>query len=89
MTTNGIFSNACRKRWASGWEYATRWDNEIELIIVDGEWPGTDAVSAEAAGAKWAKGRTVAERSKAYNDTDAEDYATYQRVLCNKCHAKD
>ena len=33
--------------------------------------------------------RTVAEREAAYNDIPATDYASYQRVLCNKCHAKD
>jgi predicted CXXCH cytochrome family protein len=84
-----VFCLTCHRAHASGWEYATRWDNEIELIIVDGEWPGTDATSTEARGAKWAKGRTQAERAKAYNDTPASDYATYQRSLCNKCHAKD
>jgi len=88
-STDRVNCLSCHRAHASGWEYATRWDNEIELIIVDGEWPGTDAVSVEAQGSKWAKGRTVAERSMAYNDTPATDYATYQRVLCNKCHAKD
>jgi hypothetical protein len=88
-STDRVNCLSCHRAHASGWEYATRWDNEIELIIVDGEWPGTDAVSAEAAQAKWAKGRTVAERSMAYNNNPATDYATYQRVLCNKCHAKD
>jgi len=87
--TDRVMCLSCHRAHATGWEYATRWDNEIELIVVDGEWPGTDAVSTEAALAKWAKGRTVAERSRAYNETPATDYATYQRVLCNKCHAKD
>jgi predicted CXXCH cytochrome family protein len=80
---------SCHRAHATGWEYMIRWDNEISLIIVDGEWPGTDATSSEARAAQWAKGRTKAERAKAYNDTIATDYATYQRVLCNKCHGKD
>jgi predicted CXXCH cytochrome family protein len=88
-STDRVNCLSCHRAHASGWEHMTRWDNDIELIVVDGEWPGTDAASAEAAEPKWAKGRTVAERSKAYNDTDATDYATHQRVLCNKCHAKD
>lgn len=87
--TDRVMCLSCHRAHASGWEYATRWDNEIELIIVDGEWPGTDAVSPDAALGKWAKGRTVAERARAHNDTPATDYASYQRVLCNKCHAKD
>jgi hypothetical protein len=88
-STDRVMCLSCHRAHASGWEYGTRWDVEIEMIVIEGEWPGTDAVSAEAAAPKWAKGRTVAERSKAYNDTPATDYATYQRVLCNKCHAKD
>jgi predicted CXXCH cytochrome family protein len=88
-STDQVMCLTCHRAHASGWEYASRWDNEIALIIVDGEWPGTDAVSAEASLAQWAKGRTVSERSRAYNDTLATDYATFQRVLCNKCHAKD
>ena len=79
---------SCHRAHASGWEYALRWDYEIELIVVNGEWPGTDAVG-EAGEAKWAKGRTQAERLAAYNDIPANTFATYQRSLCNKCHAKD
>jgi predicted CXXCH cytochrome family protein len=88
-STDRVTCLSCHRAHASGWEYGTRWDVEIEMIVIEGEWPGTDAASAEAAEPKWAKGRTVAERAKAYNDTLATDYATYQRVLCNKCHAKD
>jgi hypothetical protein len=88
-STDRVMCLSCHRAHASGWDYMTRWDNEIEMIVIDGEWPGTDAVSADAQQAKWAKGRTQAERSKAYNDKPATNYATYQRVLCNKCHAKD
>jgi predicted CXXCH cytochrome family protein len=87
--TDRVACISCHRTHASGWVHMTRWNNEIEMIILDGEWPGTDAVSPVAVLAKWAQGRTVAETAKAYNDTDAADYATYQRVLCNKCHAKD
>ncbi len=89
VSTDQVFCLSCHRAHASGWEYIARWDNEIALIIVDSVWPGTDAASADAALAVWAKGRTQAERSRAYNDTAATDYASYQRVLCNKCHAKD
>jgi predicted CXXCH cytochrome family protein len=87
--TDRVMCLSCHRAHASGWEYMTRWDNEIEMIAVAGEWPGTDAVDPEAQSAKWAKGRTVAERTAAYNGKPATNYATYQRVLCNKCHAKD
>jgi cytochrome c2 len=80
---------SCHRAHASGWEHATRWDNDVEMIIVDGQWPGTDAASAPANEVKWSKGRVQAERARAYNDKPATNYATYQRSLCNKCHAKD
>ncbi len=86
--TDRVMCLSCHRAHATGWKYMTRWDNEIELIAVAGQWPGTDA-TGDAALAKWAKGMTMAERAKAYNDTVATSYATYQRALCNKCHAKD
>jgi hypothetical protein len=33
--------------------------------------------------------RTAAEIQAAYYDRPATKFATYQRVYCNKCHAKD
>ena len=68
----------------------TRWSNEGEFIWVDGTWPGTDApgISSQA---KYAMGRTQAETASAYNKkaTEPTGYASYQRALCDKCHAKD
>jgi len=80
---------SCHRAHASGFEYGLRWNAEIELIVVDGEWPGTDAVSAEASAPKWAMGRTQAEMTAAYYDQPSSKFAAYQRSLCNKCHAKD
>jgi hypothetical protein len=86
-STDRVSCLSCHKSHASGWLHMTKWNNESELIIVEGEWPGTDAASPEAQDV--AMGRTQAETSAAYHDTPASDYATYQRVLCNKCHIKD
>ena len=36
-----------------------------------------------------AQGRSAAERQAAYYDRAPTQFAAYQRVLCNKCHAKD
>ncbi|RJR16652.1 MAG: cytochrome C [Nitrospiraceae bacterium] len=80
---------SCHRAHASGWEYMTRWNaTGNEFIAVDGVWPGTDSPSTVASQAKYAQGRTVAETTKAYNDKTMV-YASYQRSLCNKCHAKD
>jgi hypothetical protein len=57
-------------------------------IVFGGSWPGLDA-SGEAALAKNAQGRMRAEVQAAMYDRDATTFAAYQKVLCNKCHAKD
>lgn len=88
-TSDRVNCLSCHRAHATGWAHMTRWNNEGEMIAVDGVWPGTDSPSAVGKLAKWAQGRTVAETSKSYNDKPATAYATYQRSLCNKCHAKD
>jgi hypothetical protein len=80
---------SCHRAHASGFSSMTRWSNVAELIAVDGEWPGTGAVSANAADAKWHYGMTQAQYKAAMYDKPASRYAYAQRSLCNKCHAKD
>lgn len=80
---------SCHRAHASGFKHGLRWNPEIELIVVNGFWPGTDSADAEASAAKWAMGRTVAEMEAAYGGYAASNFGTYQRSLCNKCHAKD
>ena len=88
-TSDRVMCLSCHRAHASGWDYMLRTNVEgNEFIAVDGVWPGTDSPSTIANQAKYAQGRTVAEITKAYNDTTMH-YASYQRVLCNKCHAKD
>jgi cytochrome c553 len=76
---------SCHRAHASGWEYSLRWNMEGEFITYNGAWPGTD----NGAPVQFARGRTSAETQAAYYDRPATNFATYQRVLCNKCHAKD
>jgi hypothetical protein len=38
---------------------------------------------------QFARGRLGAETQAAYYDRPVAKFASYQRVLCNKCHAKD
>ncbi len=87
-TSDRVMCLSCHKSHASGWEFMGRWNNAGEFIAVDGVWPGTDSPSLVANQPKYAQGRTVAETTKAYNDTTMH-YGSYQRSLCNKCHAKD
>jgi predicted CXXCH cytochrome family protein len=88
-TTDRVMCLSCHRAHASGFAHMTRWQNEGEFIAADGVWPGVDSTSTVASQAKYAMGRTTAETARAYNDKPETNYASYQRSLCNKCHAKD
>jgi hypothetical protein len=75
----------CHRAHASGWPEALRWNMEGEFMVYDGLWPGTDTLTD----ANKSRGRLSAETQAAYYDRPTTMFATYQRVLCNKCHAKD
>ena len=77
---------SCHRAHASGFMHALRWNMEGEFMTYDGMWPGTDTTPTVP---QFARGRTSAETAAAYNDRPATQFASYQRVLCNKCHAKD
>jgi len=76
---------SCHRAHASGFSYALRSENNAEFIVYDGDWPGTD----NGAPPQYARGRTEAEMRQAYYDRPPDTFATYQRSLCNKCHAMD
>ena len=76
----------CHRAHASGWEYMMRWNNKATFLTHDGAWPGTDTTPGEP---QYARGRTSAETRAAYYDRPVSVFATYQRTLCNKCHARD
>ena len=88
-TSSRVMCLSCHRAHASGFAHMTRWQNEGEFIAADGVWPGTNSTSSIATAAKYAMGRTTAETSAAYNNQPETKYASYQRSLCNKCHAKD
>jgi cytochrome c553 len=77
---------SCHRAHASGWEYGLRWNMEGEFMTYNGLYPGTDSTPTVP---QFARGRLAAETQAAYYDRPVTVFATYQRVLCNKCHAKD
>ncbi len=87
-TSDRVMCLSCHRAHASGWEFMGRWNNAGEFMSADGVWPGTDSPSTIANQPKYAQGRTVAETTTAYGGKTM-GYASYQRSLCNKCHAKD
>jgi hypothetical protein len=90
-TTSRVMCLSCHRAHASGWDFMARSNmTGNEFVWVEGMFPGTDATGISSQ-AKYAQGRTVAETAAGYNKkaTDVPGYSTYQRSLCNKCHAKD
>ncbi|MBI4271048.1 MAG: cytochrome C [Candidatus Rokubacteria bacterium] len=76
----------CHRAHATGWEYGLRWNMEGEFMVYNSLYPGTDTTPTVP---QFARGRTGAETQAAYYDRPVTQFASYQRVLCNKCHAKD
>jgi len=66
----------CHRAHASGWKHALRWNTETTYIVNNGAYPAE-------------MGRTAIETQGAYYDRPSTVFATYQKSLCNKCHAKD
>ncbi len=100
-TTNGTLAGpadsdavaclSCHRAHASAFPDMIRWQNEYELITIADtlnapRYYGTELDGATARGAR---GRTTAEYQASYYDRPASAFGIYQRVLCNKCHAKD
>jgi predicted CXXCH cytochrome family protein len=81
---------SCHRAHASGFMEMLRYDNAYEFMVVNGQYVGSDNPSITGSRAALQhRGRTNAEWQAAYYDRPATNFATYQRVLCNKCHAKD
>jgi predicted CXXCH cytochrome family protein len=79
-TSDQVTCFSCHRAHASGFDFMLRFNMGNEFMVNNGTYTGTVAV---------AQGRTEAEMTAAYYDRPATQFASYQRVLCNKCHAKD
>ena len=77
-STDQVMCLSCHRAHASGFPEMLRWNNEYEFIVTNGAYLGSNTM-----------GRTENEWKAAYYDRPATNFATYQRGLCNKCHAKD
>ena len=83
-STDKVMCLSCHRAHASGWMDDLRWNDEGEFMVYQGLYPGTDNAASS-----YARGRLAAETQAAYHDRPVTAFAAYQRVLCNKCHAKD
>jgi hypothetical protein len=81
---------SCHRAHASGFVEMLRFDQGYEFTTKGGQYTGSDNPLVTGSRApQQHRGRTNAEWQAAYYDRPASKFATYQRVLCNKCHAKD
>lgn len=89
-TSDKVTCLSCHRAHASGFVHMLRFDTGYEFTVKAGQYIGSDnpAVTGSRAPLQH-RGRTNAEWQAAYYDRPASKFATYQRVLCNKCHAKD
>ncbi len=85
-TSDKVNCMSCHRAHASGWEFGLRWNMEGEFMTYNSLYPGTDTTPSVP---QFARGRLGAETQAAYYDRPVTQFASYQRVLCNKCHAKD
>ena len=90
-TSDQVNCMSCHRAHASGFSHSLRFDQGYEFMVKGGQYIGSDnpAVGTTGRGPLQSRGRVNAEWQAAYYDRPATVFATYQRVLCNKCHAKD
>ncbi len=88
--SENVMCLSCHRAHASAWPYALRWNaTGSEYLTIQGVYPGIDSTITEAQAGQYNMGYTQAQVQRAFYDRPATNYATYQRSLCNKCHAKD
>jgi len=89
-STAQVSCMSCHRAHASGWLHALRFDIGYEFTTVNGLYVASNNGSVSGSRAPLQhRGKTEAEVQAAYYDRPASTFATFQRVLCNKCHAKD
>jgi len=90
-TTDQVSCLSCHRAHASGFEHMLRWDYGYEFMTKGGQYIGSDnpEVGTTGRGPLQSRGRNNAMWQSAYYDRLPGQFATYQRVMCNKCHAKD
>jgi predicted CXXCH cytochrome family protein len=76
-STDKVNCMSCHRAHASGFPEMLRWNMENEFMVSNGVY------QVES------RGRSNAEALAAYYDRPVAQFASYQRVFCNKCHAKD
>jgi hypothetical protein len=85
LGTEHVICLSCHRAHASGFNQGVRWNMNAEFETVASLWPD----SANAASAGYSNGMPLADYTAAMYNRLSTNYASYQRVFCNKCHGKD
>jgi predicted CXXCH cytochrome family protein len=83
---------SCHRTHASAWPHMLRYSYGYEFVTKNGEYVATDNPDFANWGSRrfiQAAGRTIADMEAGHYGRKATMWSAYQRVLCNKCHAKD
>jgi len=83
---SNVMCLSCHRAHASAWDNMLRWNMNATFVTVNGTYPGpTDTDNGQ--------GRQLAETTAGYYGRSvgaaAGQLHSYNRSLCNKCHAKD
>ncbi len=90
VSSDKVTCLSCHRAHASGFSHALRFDQGYEFMTYGGNYIGMDNPAMTSLRKPLqVRGRNMADFQAAYYDRPASKFATYQRVLCNKCHAKD
>ncbi|HEY6011446.1 MAG TPA: cytochrome C, partial [Nitrospirota bacterium] len=89
--TPNVMCLSCHRAHASAFPYALRFGATGGEFITgaDNAYAGYDSTDAEGSNSRINYGYNQAQMAAAYYDRPATKFAPTQRVLCNKCHAKD
>jgi predicted CXXCH cytochrome family protein len=81
---------SCHRAHASGMPEALRYSQTYEFMTYGANYVGMDnPLMTSSRKRTQSLNRNMADWQQAYYGRPASQFATYQRVLCNKCHAKD
>ncbi len=82
-TSDNVLCLTCHRAHAAGFKSMSRWNNAAEFLTEGGAYADPTTLGNVA------DGKTPAEYQQAMYGRPASAFATFQRSLCNKCHAKD
>jgi hypothetical protein len=85
-TADKVACLSCHRAHATGWPSMLRWSIEGEFIVYNSLYPGIDTTPTVP---QLARSRLAAETRAAYYDRPVTEFASFQRVLCNKFHVKN